>query len=76
MTVNFTDNADDETSYTLQRSDSQGNYLAIQTLPAVPGTGKTTAVTDRSNITTGRYCYVLVASNKYGDTSSAPGCTS
>ncbi len=76
VTVTFTDNANDEDGYYLQRSTDGGhNWLQVGGFnTAVPGAGATGKVVDNSIVGSG-VCYQILEQNKYGQTVSAPGCT-
>ena len=76
VTVTFTDNANDEAGFYLQRSTDGGqNWLQVGGFnPAVPGINGTGKVIDNSIVGSG-VCYQILEQNKYGQTLSAPACT-
>lgn len=77
VVVTFTDNANDESGYYLQRSTDGGtSWLQVGTeYPPVAGSGTRSSVTDNSSVLTGT-CYAILMTNQYGQTRSAPACTS
>ena len=76
VTVTFTDNADDETGFYVQRTTDAGqNWLQVGALNApVPGVGGIGRFIDYSVVGSG-VCYRIVEQNNYGQTVSQPGCT-
>lgn len=76
VTVGFTDAANDETGWFLQRStDGGATWLQVGAQqPAVAGVGKRSSVLDYSTVAAGT-CYRILMVNSYGQTPSAPGCT-
>ena len=76
MVVGFTDNANDETGYVLQRStDAQASWLSVgNQYPAVSGTGSRASATDYSSPPAGT-CYRILMVNSYGNTPSAAVCS-
>jgi hypothetical protein len=76
MVVGFTDNANDETGYVLQRStDAQASWLSVGSqYPAVSGTGSRASATDYSSPPAGT-CYRILMVNSYGNTPSAAVCS-
>ena len=76
MVVGFTDNANDETGYVLQRStDAQASWLSVGSqYPAVSGSGSRATATDYSSPPAGT-CYRILMVNSYGNTPSAAVCS-
>lgn len=76
MVVGFTDNANDETGYVLQRStDAQASWLSVsQQYAAVSGSGSRASATDYSSPPAGT-CYRILMVNSYGNTPSAAVCS-
>lgn len=76
MVVGFTDNANDETGYVLQRStDAQASWLSVgNQYPAVSGSGSRASATDYSSPPAGT-CYRILMVNSYGNTPSAAVCS-
>ncbi|HEY0169395.1 MAG TPA: hypothetical protein VGB75_20330 [Jatrophihabitans sp.] len=76
MVVGFTDNANDETGYVLQRStDAQASWLSVGSqYPAVSGSGSRASATDYSSPPAGT-CYRILMVNSYGNTPSAAVCS-
>jgi hypothetical protein len=76
MVVKFTDNANDETGYILQRStDAQASWLSVGSqYPALSGTGSRGTATDYSTPPAGT-CYRILMVNSYGNTPSAAVCS-
>ncbi|SDJ12406.1 hypothetical protein SAMN05444157_1863 [Frankineae bacterium MT45] len=76
MIVTFTDNANDEAGYYLQRSlDAGASWLQVGTEYApVSGVGGRGSATDVSSPPAGT-CYRIMMTNAYGDTPSAASCT-
>jgi hypothetical protein len=76
VTITFTDNANDEDGYYLQRSTDGGtNWLQVGGFnPPVPGVNGTGKVIDSSIVGPG-VCYQILEQNKYGQSLSTPGCT-
>jgi hypothetical protein len=76
MVVGFTDNANDETGYVLQRStDAQASWLSVGSqYPAVSGSGSRGSATDYSSPPAGT-CYRILMVNSYGNTPSAAVCS-
>lgn len=76
IVIGFTDNADDETGYVLQRStDAQASWLSVGSQhPAVSGTDYRASATDFSSPPTGT-CYRILMVNSYGNTPSAAVCS-
>ena len=76
VTVTFTDNADDETGFYVQRTTDAGqNWLQVGALNApVQGVGGIGRFIDYSVVGSG-VCYRIVEQNTYGQTVSQPGCT-
>jgi hypothetical protein len=77
VSVAFTDNADDETGYYLQRStDGGASWLQVGSqYPPVAGVGGRGTVTDYSTVTAAT-CYRILMLNSYGATESPSACTS
>ncbi|EWS99886.1 hypothetical protein N865_19980 [Intrasporangium oryzae NRRL B-24470] len=77
VTVTFTDTANDETGYYLQRStDAGASWLQVGSqYPALAGTGTHGTATDYSTVPSGT-CYRILMVNGYGQTASAAACTS
>jgi hypothetical protein len=76
MVVGFTDNANDETGYVLQRStDAQASWLSVGSqYPAISGSGSRGTATDYSSPPAGT-CYRILMVNSYGNTPSAAVCS-
>jgi hypothetical protein len=76
MVVGFTDNANDETGYVLQRStDAQASWLSVGSqYAAISGTGSRGSATDYSSPPAGT-CYRILMVNSYGNTPSAAACS-
>jgi hypothetical protein len=76
MVVGFTDNANDETGYVLQRStDAQASWLSVGSqYPAISGSGSRGSATDYSSPPAGT-CYRILMVNSYGNTPSAAVCS-
>ena len=76
MVVKFTDNANDETGYYLQRStDAQASWLSVGSqYSALPGTGSRGTATDFSTPPAGT-CYRILMVNSYGNTPSPAVCS-
>jgi hypothetical protein len=75
MVVAFTDNANDETGYTLQRStDAQASWLAVAQYAPVSGSGGRASAVDYSTPPAGT-CYRILMTNSYGNTPSSPVCS-
>jgi hypothetical protein len=76
MVVKFTDNANDETGYILQRStDAQASWLSVGSqYAALSGTGSRGTATDFSTPPAGT-CYRILMTNSYGNTPSAAVCS-
>ena len=76
MVVGFTDNANDETGYVLQRStDAQASWLSVGSqYPAISGAGSRGTATDYSTPPAGT-CYRILMVNSYGNTPSAAVCS-
>jgi hypothetical protein len=76
MVVGFTDNANDETGYVLQRStDAQASWLSVGSqYAAISGTGSRGSATDYSSPPAGT-CYRILMVNSYGNTPSAAVCS-
>jgi len=77
VTITFTDNANDETGFYLQRSmDAGASWLQVGgQIPPVLGSGTRGSVTDYSTVPAGT-CYRILAVNAYGQSLSVPACTS
>ena len=75
VTVTFKDNANDETSWYLQRStDAQASWLQVgSAYSPITGTGGTGTAYDYSTPPTGT-CYRILMVNSYGSTASAAVC--
>lgn len=76
VSVAFTDNTNDETGFYLQRStDAGATWLQVgaQYSPIAGSGGRGTAV-DNSTVAPGT-CYRVLMVNSYGQTPSAPACT-
>jgi len=76
IVVGFTDNANDETGYVLQRStDAQASWLSVSPqYSAVSGSGSRGSATDYSSPPAGT-CYRILMINSYGNTPSAAVCS-
>ncbi|MEO6501139.1 MAG: hypothetical protein ABIQ09_04430 [Jatrophihabitantaceae bacterium] len=76
MVIGFTDNANDETGYVLQRStDAQASWLSVGSqYPAISGSGSRGSATDYSSPPAGT-CYRILMVNSYGNTPSAAVCS-
>ncbi len=76
-TLAFTDTANDEDGYYLQRStDTGASWLQVGSqYAALTGTGTRRTVTDYSSVPLGT-CYRILMVNRYGQTPSAAACTS
>jgi hypothetical protein len=76
MVIGFTDNANDETGYVLQRStDAQASWLSVGSqYSAIGGSGSRGAATDYSTPPAGT-CYRILMLNSYGNTPSAAICS-
>ena len=76
MVIRFTDNANDETGYVLQRStDAQASWLSVGSqYPAISGSGSGGSATDYSSPPAGT-CYRILMVNSYGNTPSAAVCS-
>jgi hypothetical protein len=76
VVVGFTDNANDETGYVLQRStDAQASWLSVGSqYPAISGAGSRGTATDYSSPPAGT-CYRVLAVNSYGNTPSGAVCS-
>ncbi|MEO7260158.1 MAG: hypothetical protein ABI047_02665 [Jatrophihabitantaceae bacterium] len=76
MVIGFTDSANDETGYVLQRStDAQASWLSVGSqYPAISGTGSRGSATDYSSPPAGT-CYRILMINSYGNTPSAAACS-
>lgn len=76
IAVTFTDNANDETGYYLQRStDAGASWIEVASEhPAVSGSGTRVSVTDNSS--GAGICYRILMENQYGQTPSPAACTS
>ncbi|HEX8093698.1 hypothetical protein [Jatrophihabitans sp.] len=76
MVIGFTDNANDETGYVLQRStDAQASWLSVGSqYPAISGTGSRGSATDYSSPPAGT-CYRILMVNSSGNTPSAAICS-
>lgn len=76
MVIGFTDNANDETGYVLQRStDAQASWLSVGTqYPAISGSGSRGSATDYSSPPAGT-CYRILMVNSYGNTPSVAVCS-
>jgi hypothetical protein len=76
MVIGFTDNANDETGYVLQRStDAQASWLSVGSqYPAISGSGSRGTATDYSSPPAGT-CYRILMVNSYGNTPSAAVCS-
>lgn len=76
-TIAFTDTANDEDGYYLQRStDAGASWLQVGSqYAALTGTGTRRTVTDYSSVPAGT-CYRILMVNRYGQTPSASACTS
>lgn len=76
MVVGFTDNANDETGYVLQRStDAQASWLSVSPQYApISGSGSRGSATDYSSPPAGT-CYRILMINSYGNTPSAAVCS-
>jgi hypothetical protein len=76
VVIGFTDNANDETGYVLQRStDAQASWLSVGSqYPAVSGSGSRGSATDYSSPPAGT-CYRILMVNSYGNTPSAAVCS-
>jgi hypothetical protein len=76
MVIGFTDNANDETGYVLQRStDAQASWLSVGSqYPAISGTGSRGSATDYSTPPAGT-CYRILMVNSSGNTPSAAICS-
>ena len=76
MVIRFTDNANDETGYWLQRStDAQASWLSVGSqYSAISGSGSGGTATDYSSPPAGT-CYRILMVNSYGNTPSAAVCS-
>lgn len=76
MVIGFTDRANDETGYVLQRStDAQASWLSVGSqYPAISGSGSRGTATDYSSPPAGA-CYRILMVNSYGNTPSAVVCS-
>src|SRR3954468_9049090 len=76
VVVRFTDNANDETGYVLQRStDAQASWLSVGSqYPPISGSGSGGTATDYSTPPSGT-CYRILMVNSYGNTPSAAVCS-
>lgn len=76
MVIGFTDRANDETGYVLQRStDAQASWLSVGSqYPAISGSGSRGSATDYSTPPAGT-CYRILMVNSYGNTPSAAVCS-
>lgn len=76
MVIRFTDNANDETGYVLQRStDAQASWLSVGSqYPPISGSGSGGTATDYSTPPAGT-CYRILMVNSYGNTPSAAVCS-
>jgi hypothetical protein len=74
--VAFTDRADDETGWYLQRSaDAGSSWVQVGSGPAVAGTGQRTTAVDYSTFAAGSgICYRVLMVNGYGQTPSDKVC--
>jgi hypothetical protein len=77
VNVAFTDTANDETGYYLQRStDAGASWLQVGSqYAALTGSGTRGTATDYSSVPAGT-CYRILMVNSYGQTPSATACTS
>lgn len=66
VNLSWTDNASDETGFTVERSTNGVDFTAIGTIGARTGTGRTVNYTDSKNLTTGSYTYRVNAYNANG----------
>jgi hypothetical protein len=75
IVVNFTDNANDETGFWLQRStDNQASWLSVGSqYSPISGSGATGTATDYSSPPSGT-CYRILMVNNYGNTPSGAVC--
>ena len=76
MVIGFTDNANDETGYVLQRSTAaQASWLSVGSqYPAISGSGSRGTATDYSSPPAGT-CYRILMINSYGNTPSTAICS-
>jgi hypothetical protein len=74
--VAFTDRADDETGWYLQRSaDAGASWVQVGSGPATAGTGRRTTAVDYSTFAAGSgVCYRVLTVNDYGQTPSGQTC--
>lgn len=69
VTLTWTDNAVNETGFTVQKKEGTGAWTTLAKLPAKAGSGTTVTFTDPTNLKTKKtYYYRVFASNTVGDT--------
>jgi hypothetical protein len=75
VVVTFTDNANDESGYYLQRStNAAASSLQVGSEhPSVTGSGTRPSVTDKSSVSADA-CYRILIENRYGQTWSSVAC--
>ncbi len=64
--LSWTDNADNETGFVIERSVNGGDFALLATIPALPGTGSV-SYTDIPVIGNTNYAYRVFATNAAGD---------
>ncbi len=78
-TIEFQDNANNETTFIIERNLNGGSYVVLQTVSASPGTGLTVSVLDTTLVasatTANKYCYRVAASNSAGNSAYASTAT-
>ncbi len=73
VTITWTDNANNESNYTIDRADgtceNPGTFTQVGKVGAVPGSGNQESFTDTTAKPGTNYCYQVTAHNPFGDSS-------
>jgi hypothetical protein len=75
ISVWWRDNADDESGWRIERSQSRGAWTLIPDQGPTRSVGAYRGLTDRNLLPATNYCYNIVAWNAYGSSAAAHACT-